>query len=61
MQQIKDELNARGITYDHQTNWTDMIKKLKNDEGDNKFFHPRIPYNNYKWNSTHFDENGQVI
>lgn len=61
MQQIKDELNARGITYDHQTNWTDMIKKLKNDEGDNKFFHPRIPYDNYKWNSTHFDENGEVI
>lgn len=56
--QIKDELVKRGIEFDNRQNWTTLIKLLKQHEKDNNFFTPLTPYDSFKWNSTHFDADG---
>ena len=59
--QVRKELTARNISFDSTTNWTGMLKLLKKDENDNKYFRPRTDYDSFKWNSTHFDEGGEVM
>ena len=61
MKAIQDELLARGIEFDEKTKWKNLIKKLKENEGDKKYFKPMTQYDNFKWNATHFSTNGDVI
>ena len=56
--QIRNELTARQLSFDQMMNWTKLISILKQHEGNKKFFHPLTNYDAFKWNSTHFDEEG---
>ena len=63
MQQIRSELTARGLSikFDEKTNWTTLIKLLKEHEKDKKYFKPLTSYDSFKWNSIHFDNSGNLI
>ena len=56
MFQVRNKLAAQNILFDNSTNWTAMLKLLKQHEKDNKYFQPRTNYDSFKWNSTHFEE-----
>ena len=56
--QIRNELTARRLYFDQMMNWTKLISILKQHEGNKKFFYPLTNYDVFKWNSTHFDEEG---
>ena len=51
---VRAEVLARHIAFPPDINWRDLIKLLKNDEGDPKFFTPITNYDNFKWNESHF-------
>ena len=62
---IRGELPARGVTFDGNTNYTDIKKLLQEDEKkkmkddstyDKRYFKPVTRYENFKWNENHFDE-----
>ena len=61
LEQVRNELKERELPFDQTTNWTALLKILKEDEQDKKYFKPRTNYDNFKWNSTHFDANGEVV
>ena len=61
LEQVRNELKERELPIDQTTNWTALLKILKEDEQDNKYFKPRTNYDNFKWNSTHFDADGEVL
>ena len=42
-------------------NWTVLLNKLKTHEQTKKVFTPLSEYDAFKWKSTHFDDNGEVI
>ena len=52
---VRNELVHRNISFDEGTNWTTLLKLLKANEGDKKYFRPLTDYDAFKWNSTHFD------
>ena len=52
---VRNELIRRNITFNEQTNWTALLKMLKENEGDKKYFKPLTNYDGFKWNSTHFE------
>ena len=56
IEQVRLECQARGLQFDHRTNWTSLLKLIKGDEKDNKFFKPKTNYDNFKWNETHYGE-----
>ena len=56
LEAVRDELRERGCAFDQTTNWTALLKILKEHEHDNKFFKPQTDYDTFKWNSTHFDD-----
>ena len=51
---VRDEVTARGIVFLPTTNWTSLLKIIKENEGNNKFFKPLTDYTNFKWNDSHF-------
>ena len=63
IEQIRCELTTRGLNkhFDDETNWTSLLKLLKTNEKDNKFFKPRTDYDSFRWNSIHFDHEGQPM
>ena len=63
MDAIRNELTARGMgeRFNVETNWTNLLKLLKEHEKDKKYFRPLTDYDAFKWNSTHFGENGELI
>ena len=48
------EVTARGIAFLPTTNWTSLLKIIKEHEGNTKFFKPLTDYTNFKWNESHF-------
>ena len=52
---VRNELLARNIMFDDETKWTSLLKLLKENEGDNKYFKPLTDYDAFKWNSNHFE------
>ena len=44
MEQIRMELQARGVSYENGSNWTTLIGLLKSDEGDKLSFKPTIDF-----------------
>ena len=56
IEQVRLECQARGLQFDHRTNWTSLLKLIKGDEKDNKFFKPKTNYDNFKWNEAHYGE-----
>ena len=50
-----------------ETSWlkgdwaTQLLKLLKQHEGDKKYFRPVTDYHKFKWNTTHFDADGNLI
>ena len=52
---VRNKLSERNILFNEQTNWTTLLKLLKQNEGDKKYFRPHTNYDQFKWNSTHFD------
>ena len=58
---VRNEMRARDLAFDENTTWTKMIKAIKEHEGDKKYFSPRTNYTDFKWNSTHYDAEGNVI
>ena len=63
MEAIRNELTARGMGehFNAETNWTNLLKLLKEHEKDKKYFRPLTDYDAFKWNATHFGEDGEVI
>ena len=55
LEQVRRECDKRNLRYDANTNWTSLIKFIKEDEHDNKYFTPKTDYNLFKRNETHFD------
>ena len=51
---VRAEVLARHIAFPPDINWRDLIKLLKNHEGDPKFFTPVTNYDHFKWNESHF-------
>jgi len=51
---VRAEILARHIAFPPEINWRDLIKLLKNDKGDPKYFTPITNYEIYKWNESHF-------
>ena len=56
IEQIKLECQAQGLQFNHGTNWTSLLKLIKGDKNNNKFFKPKTNYDNFKWNETHYGE-----
>ena len=54
IEQIQKECDSRNLQYDETTNWRDLIKLIKQDKGNNKYFTPQTEYYLFKWNETHF-------
>ena len=54
IEQVRKECDARGLVFNKETNWTNLIKLIKEHEKDAKFFMPRTDYNLFKWNDTHY-------
>ena len=52
-QQVRAELRARGVSFSLQDNWSALIKKLQDHEGDKKYFSPVTKYENFVWNDLH--------
>ena len=50
---IQKESDSCNLQYNETTNWRDLIKLIKQDEGDNKYFTPRTEYCLFKWNEIH--------
>ena len=61
LEAVRDECTAREIEFDATTNWTNLVKMIKEHEGDNRFFTPLTNYDCFKWNSNHFDADGNPI
>ena len=57
MESVRNELLARdlGEQFTIETNWTTLIKLLKQHKKDNKFFYPLTKYTAFKWNNSHFN------
>ena len=51
MDAVRNELIARGLQdrFTQNTNWTDLLKILKEDEEDVRFFTPVTEYDSFKW------------
>ena len=51
LEAVKNELRARDFDNEllENKNWKDLIKILKDNEGDKTFFTPVTNYNNFKW------------
>ena len=45
---VLQELRARNITYEEGEQWRNLLTLLKLDEGDDKFFTPSTPIENFK-------------
>ena len=63
MESVRAELIQRGLVaqiYSRIT-WTAMIKLLKYDEKDSKYFKSVTNYDTFKWNTFHFDADGEVM
>ena len=56
IEQVRQECDARNLSYLPTTNWTKLLNLIKSDEGDKKYFKPKTDYDLFKWNKTHFDE-----
>ena len=52
---VRNELLARNVMFDDETKWIALLKLLKENEGDKKYFKPLTNYDAFKWNSTHFE------
>ena len=54
---VRNELIARGLgtQFDEKTNWTKLLGLLKTHEGNNKYFCPVTPYNNFMWLSFYYE------
>ena len=61
MEAVRNELRVRGCTFMETDTWTTLLNKLKTHEQNKKFFTPLSEYDAFKWNSTHFDDDGEVI
>jgi len=63
MVQVRGELAARGLSkqFDDKTNWKGLINLLKTHERNKTFFHPVTDYDSFKWISTQFGPNGDVL
>jgi len=61
LEAVRNELRERGCAFDQLSNWTALLKILKTHEHNPKFFTPRTDYDAFKWNSTHFGDEGEVI
>ena len=61
LEAVRNECTARGIPFDTTTNWTNLVKMIKEHEGDNRYFTPLTNYDFFKWNSNHFDADGNPI
>ena len=61
MEAVRDELRERRVEFAEGTGWQELVKKLKTHEGDNKYFRPLTSYDSFKWNSTHFGPDGEVL
>ena len=65
LEAIRDELRARHVQFDDNTNFTDLKNLLKAHEKermrneastyDKRYFAPLTPYENFKWNSSHIE------
>ena len=42
-------------SFTNKTNWTPLLKLLKQDENNKKCFKPLTVYERFKWNSSHFE------
>ena len=53
---VMSELQARGLghIFDDKATWTNLLTLLKTDEGDKKYFRPRIAYDSFKWLPYHY-------
>ena len=55
-EQVRNECDARNLTYLPTTNWTKLLNLIKADEGDKKYFKPKTDYDAFKWNETHYNQ-----
>ena len=53
--QVRRECDERNLQYTSSTNWTNLLRLIKSDEGDDKFFKPMTSYDAFKWNETHYE------
>lgn len=60
---MRRELIARGLAHKitNKTKYRDMQNILKEDEGGSHYFTPLTDYNAFKWLSSHFDADDNVI
>lgn len=64
MEQVRNELVERGLEnkFDQTTGWRDLLKILKDDKGDEKYFTPRTTYDAFKWLvGVHFDKDKNLL
>ena len=61
MEAVRKELRLRECTFLQTDTWTVLLNKLKTHEQNNKFFTPLSDYDSFKWNSTHFNDDGELI
>ena len=48
IEQVRKECDARSLIYNENTNWTNLIKLIKEKEKDKKFFMPCTNYHLFK-------------
>ena len=63
MEAVQNELLARGLSdkFNNKTNWTNLLKLLKENENNNKNFTPLTKYDSFKWNCNHVGPNGELL
>lgn len=63
MEAVKGELLARGLgdKFDNNTNWTNLLKILKEHEKNKKYFTPLTNYDAFKWNCNQVGPDGKLL
>jgi len=63
MEAVKGELLARelGDKFDNNTNWTNLLKILKEHEKNKKYFTPLTNYDAFKWNCNQVSPDGELL
>ena len=63
MEAVKGELLARGLgdKFDNNTNWTNLLKILKEHEKNKKYFTPLTNYDAFKWNCNQVSPDGELL
>ena len=61
LEQVRNELRERRLSYDPTKNWTALLKTLKTHEQDKMYFTPHTDCHQFKWNIMLFNIDGEDI